>query len=82
MLERLIMGVNPTSDRVSVASVWRKEAQSILDAAVSGTAPLPGVTYTAGAGGASDLPGVSSEASVLDYDDTTGAFVEDYGGVV
>lgn len=79
VLERLMMAAAPTPDRVSVASVWRRESRDIIDGACDGTMPLPGAITAGATGIVSDLPSVTSRVSALPSEDTAD-FVEDYGG--
>ena len=76
-LERLMVSRDPTTEKVSVAEVWRKQAEEILALIFEGTVRLTGAAR-ATSGGVRDTPGVSSTASAFPIANTTD-FVDSWG---
>lgn len=72
ILEELIIGLDPTPDRVGVADGWRKQADEILASIVAGQTKI-GATKSGSAAGIQNATQVFSDA------DLTG-FVDVYGG--
>jgi hypothetical protein len=71
LLERLIISLNPTPERVGVASVWREQAERILAPMVSGRAKIG--PRTGGNAGIANAPSTFVDAALEEFIGAYGA---------